>query len=82
MGHACPDHDEPQLDCARCHTTALIRQAAKEGKLELAETVLAEDVYRKEMARIRAALTRVDEDFGANDFGMRDASLTGKPASG
>jgi hypothetical protein len=39
MGRSCPDHEIPQFDCMDCRSIAL-RQAAYDGRIELASTVL------------------------------------------
>jgi len=40
MGRCCSVHDTPQFDCIDCRRTARIRQAAADGRIELASTVL------------------------------------------
>lgn len=40
MGRSCSEHDTPQFDCIDCRRTARIRQAAVDGRIELASTVL------------------------------------------
>jgi hypothetical protein len=42
MGPFCPAHDTPQFDCMDCRRTASIRQAAEDGRIELASTVLVD----------------------------------------
>lgn len=40
MSPFCPIHDTPQFDCIDCGRTANFRQAAVDGRIELASTVL------------------------------------------
>lgn len=40
MGRSCPAHDTPQLERVNGRRTATIRQAAEDGRIELASTVL------------------------------------------
>jgi len=42
MGRSCPVHDVPQFDCIDCSRTACISQAAADGRIELASTVLVD----------------------------------------
>jgi hypothetical protein len=42
MGRSCPAHDTPQFDCIDCRRTATIRQAAEDGRIELASAVLVD----------------------------------------
>lgn len=42
MGRSCSAHDTPQFDCIDCSRTASIRQAAADGRIELASTVLVD----------------------------------------
>lgn len=42
MSRSCSAHDTPQFDCSNCSRTANIRQAAADGRIELASTVLVD----------------------------------------
>jgi|GEM_PF-1237014 len=42
MSRSCPVHDSPEFDCIDCSRTASIRQAAADGRIELAPTVLVD----------------------------------------
>ncbi|MGE3154352.1 MAG: hypothetical protein AB7G48_16165 [Nitrospiraceae bacterium] len=42
MGRACPAHEIPQFDCIDCRRIATIRQAAEDGRIELASTALVD----------------------------------------
>jgi len=42
MVRSCPAHDMPQFDCTDCRRVASIRQAAADGHIEFASTVLVE----------------------------------------
>ena len=44
MGRACQVHNIPNFDCIDCRRTATIRQAAADGRIELASTVLVDAV--------------------------------------
>jgi len=42
MGRSCPLHDILQWDCIDCRRAARIHQAATDGRIELASTVLVD----------------------------------------
>jgi len=42
MGRACQIHNIPNFDCIDCRRTASIRQAAADGRIELASAVLVD----------------------------------------
>ena len=42
MGRSCSVHDTPQFDCIDCRRTARLRQAAADGRIELAPTALVD----------------------------------------
>jgi hypothetical protein len=42
MDRACPVHNIPQFDCIDCSKVATIRQAAADGRIELASAVLVD----------------------------------------
>lgn len=84
MGHSCPAHDIPQFDCIDCSKVATIRQAAAEGRIELASTVLVEtlELY---VERVLTALGHPEAlvtdlstigDFGLDDDERSAASAT------
>lgn len=75
MGRSCPAHDIPQFDCTDCSNVATIRQAAADGCVELASTVLVEtlELY---VERVLTALGHpealVTDLSTIGDFGLED----------
>jgi hypothetical protein len=75
MGHACPYHDIPQFDCIDCGRVATTRQAAEDGRIEIASTVLVDalesyvELVLNALKHPEALVTDVSTfgDFGLND---------------
>jgi hypothetical protein len=75
MGRSCPAHDAPQFDCNDCSRTARIRQAAADGRIELASTVLVDtlesyvEVVLSALGHPEALVTDLSTigDFGLDD---------------
>ncbi len=83
MGRACPVHNIPQFDCIDCSKVATIRQAAVDGRIELASSVLV-DTLESYLELVLNALNhpealvtdlRTVGDFGLDD-GERSAAST------
>ncbi len=75
MGRFCPAHDIPQFDCIDCSRTASIRQAAVDGRIELASTVLV-DALESYVEQVLEALGHpealVTDLSTIGDFGLED----------
>jgi hypothetical protein len=75
MGRSCPAHDAPQFDCNDCSRTARIRQAAADGRIELASTVLV-DTFESYVEVVLSALGHpealVTDLSTIGDFGLDD----------
>lgn len=75
MGRFCPAHDTPQFDCVECSRTACIRQAAVDGRIELASTVLV-DTLEPHIEQALEALGHpealVTDLSTIGDFGLDD----------
>lgn len=75
MGRSCPAHDVPQFDCSDCRRTASIRQAAVDGRIELASTVLV-DTLESYVELVLNALDHpealVTDLSTISDFGLDD----------
>ena len=75
MGRSCSAHDAPQFDCNDCSRTARIRQAAADGRIELASTVLVDrlesyvEVVLSALGHPEALVTDLSRigDFGLDD---------------
>jgi hypothetical protein len=75
MGRSCPAHDTPQFDCSNCRTTASIRQAAEDGRIELASTVLVDalDSYVEQVLNALDHPEALVTDLSTiGDFGLDD----------
>jgi hypothetical protein len=84
MGRSCSAHDIPQFDCLDCRRTASIRQAAADGRINLASTVLVDTLE----SYVELVLTALDHpeslvtdlstigDFGLDDDERFAASAT------
>jgi len=75
MGRACQVHNIPNFDCIDCSRTASIRQAAADGRIELASTVLV-DALESYVEQVLNALGHPEAlvtDFSmVGDFGLDD----------
>ena len=75
MGRSCPLHDIPQFDCIDCSKVATIRQAAADGRIELASAVLI-DTLESYVERILTVLGHpealVTDLSTIGDFGLDD----------
>jgi len=75
MGRSCPAHDTPQFDCIDCRRTATIRQAAEDGRIELASAVLV-DTLESYVELVLNALNHpealVTDLSTIGDFGLDD----------
>ena len=75
MGRSCPAHDAPQFDCIDCSRMARIRQAAADGRIELASQVLV-DALESYVELVLNALghpeTLVTDLSMIGDFGLDD----------
>ena len=75
MGRSCPTHDIPQYDCIDCSRLATIRQAAEDGRIELASTVLV-DTLEAYVEQVLKALNHpealVTDLSTIGDFGLDD----------
>jgi hypothetical protein len=75
MGRSFPAHDTPQFDCIDCRRTATIRQAAEDGRIELASAVLV-DTLESYVELVLNALNHpealVTDLSTISDFGMDD----------
>lgn len=75
MGRSCPAHDTPQFDCTDCRRVASIRQAAVDGRFELASTVLV-DTLESYVELVLNALDHpealVTDLSTVGDFGLDD----------
>lgn len=75
MSRSCPVHDTPQFDCIDCRRTASIRQAAEDGRTELACTVLV-DTLESYVELVLNALDHpealVTDLSTIGDFGLDD----------
>jgi hypothetical protein len=75
MSRFCPAHDSPHFDCIECSRTAQIRQAAADGRIELAPTVLVDaleahvDLVLRALGHPEALGTDLSTvgDFGPDD---------------
>lgn len=82
MGRSCPVHDTPQFDCIDCRRTASIRQAAEDGRIELASTVLMDtlepyvELVLNALGHPEALVTDLSTigDFGLDDDELSSAS--------
>ncbi len=75
MGRSCSAHDAPQFDCIDCSRTARIRQAAADGRIELASTALV-DTLESYVEAVLNALGHpealVTDLSTIGDFGLED----------
>ena len=75
MGRSCSVHDTPQFDCIDCSRTANIRQAAADGRIEFASTVLV-DTLEPYVEAVLNALGHpealVTDLSTIGDFGLED----------
>ena len=75
MGRTCPAHNTPKFDCIDCSRTARIRQAAADGRIELASTVLVDtlesyvEVVLNALGHPEALVTDLST---IGDFGLED----------
>ena len=78
MSRFCPTHDSPHFDCIECGRTAQIRQAAADGRIELATTVLV-DTLESSVERVLQALDHpealVTDLSTVGDFGLDDKEI-------
>lgn len=78
MGRSCPAHDIPQFDCSDCRKIATLRQAAADGRIELASTVLR-DTLEPYVELVLNALNHpealVTDQSTIGDFGLDDDEL-------
>jgi hypothetical protein len=82
MGRSCPTHDIPHFDCVHCSNVATIRQAAEDGHVELASTVLVDtlksyvELVLKALKHPEALVTDLSTigDFGLDDDERSSAS--------
>lgn len=79
MGRSCPAHDIPQFDCMDCRSIATLRQAAEDGCIELASTVLV-DTLEPYVELVLNALNHpealVTDQSTIGDFGLDDDELS------
>ena len=79
MGRSCPAHDIPQYDCIDCSRIATLRQAAEDGHIELASTVLV-DALEPYVERVLKALSHpeamVTDLSTISDFGLDNDELS------
>jgi hypothetical protein len=79
MGRSCPAHDIPQFDCIDCRRIATLRQAAEDGHIELASTVLV-DTLEPRVELVLNALNHpealVTDLSTIGDFGLDDDELS------
>lgn len=79
MGHACLYHDILQFDCVDCRAVATIRQAAEDGYIELASTVMV-DVLEPHVEQVLKALNQpealVTDLSMIGDFSLDDDERT------
>jgi hypothetical protein len=75
MSRSCPVHDSPEFGCIDCSRTANIRQAAADGRIELAPTVLV-DTLEPHVELVLNALDHpealVTDLSTIGDFGLDD----------
>jgi len=75
MGHSCSAHDTPQFDCFDCRRVASSRQAAEDGRIEIASTVLV-DTLESYVELVLTALKHpealVTDLSIIGDFGLDD----------
>jgi len=84
MGRACQVHNIPNFNCIDCRRTATIRQAAGDGRLELASTVLVDtlesyvELVLDALGHPEALVTDLSTigDFGLDDDERSAASAT------
>ena len=83
MGRACPVHNTPQFDCIDCSKVASIRQAAVDGHIEVASTVLV-DTLGSYVEAVLTALGHpealVTDLSTIGDFGLDDDERTAASA--
>jgi hypothetical protein len=75
MGRSCSAHDSPQFDCIDCSRTANIRQAAADGRIELASTVQVDTLesYVEEVLEALGHPSALVTDLSTiGDFGLDD----------
>jgi hypothetical protein len=83
MGRACPVHNIPNFDCIDCRRTVRIRQAAADGRIELASTVLVDtlesyvELVLNALHHPEALVTDLStiRDFGLDDDERSAASV-------
>ena len=79
MGRSCPVHDIPQFDCIDCRRIATLRQAAEDGRIELASTVLT-DTLEPYVELVLNALNHpealVTDQSTISDFGLDPDELS------
>lgn len=84
MDRSCPVHDIPQFDCMDCSTTARIRQAAADGRIEVASTVLV-DTLESHVEQVLEALGHpealVTDLSTIGDFGLEDEERAASSAA-
>lgn len=75
MGRECSAHDTPQFGCIDCSRTASIRQAAADGRIDLASIVLV-DTLESYVEQVLNALGHpealVTDLSTIGDFGVDD----------
>jgi hypothetical protein len=79
MGRACLYHDIPQFDCMDCRAVATIRQAAEDGRIELAPTVLVDTLepYVEQVLKALKQLEALVTDLSMiGDFSLDDDERT------
>jgi len=75
MGRACQVHNTPNFDCIDCSRTASIRQAAADGCIEFASTVLVDalESYVEVVLNALGHPEAVVSDLSTiGDFGLAD----------
>lgn len=75
MGRACQVHNSPNFDCIDCSRTASIRQAASDGRIELASAVLVDalETYVEQVLNALGHAEALVTDLSTiGDFGLDD----------
>jgi hypothetical protein len=83
MGRFCLYHDIPQFDCVDCRTVATIRQAAEDGRIALAPTVLVDTLapYVEQVLKALKQPEALVTDLGMiGDFSLDDDDRTAASA--
>ena len=79
MGRSCPAHDIPKFDCSDCRRIGTVRQAAEDGHIEQAATVLV-DILEPYVELVLNALHHpealVTDQSTIGDFGLDDDELS------